>query len=296
MRNTTERLTTRKAETRNGRVLVVKALARSNGRERESAYTILWQLTVVVEFLNQKYDENGIAVWHRDTSLLGNLYRRPFLDRQGLTTQELLDFFAGTRRVQMELIEAVAAMIRDGNERPLEELLNSLPTGELAPVDVFRASLYSDVVWLYDHDQLRLGRCQWCSKFFSKSDGRDKHCSDKCRRLFDQQESGLRHDKQEKRMTRWLTELVLKPSRTAKQRQEIDHVVRAMFGTWKKFDDWKSKVQFSSEKELLRSVSEEQKRVARFHINIGSCEDARRHRLPVGLERQTESKNPVRKA
>jgi hypothetical protein len=264
------RITARKAESRQGRVLWVKAISRSNGHQRKVLQTSLWQLSVVVEFLNQQYDEYGIAIWNRDTSLLGFLYN-PFLDpiddsraRKGLSKQELLNFYADTKAVQKEMVDVLTTLIRDGNERPLAELLNNLPDTQLAQADIFRASLYSYIVWLYDCYQLRgLGRCPWCSKFFSKPHPKDKYCSDECCRLFDQQHSGARHDKQEKRMTYWLTELLLKPTRTAKQRQEIDHVVRAMFGTWKKFDDWKSKVQFSSKKELLRSVSEEQKRVAR---------------------------------
>jgi hypothetical protein len=166
------------------------------------------------------------------------------------------------------MVDVLTTLIRDGNERPLAELLNNLPDTQLAQADIFRASLYSSVVWLYDHYQLRLGRCHWCSQFFSKQDGRDKHCSDECRRSFDQQHSGARHDKQDKRMTRWITELLLKPTRTVKQRQELDHVVRAMFGTWKNFEDWKSRVQFSSPKKIFRSVSEEQKRVARLNMRI----------------------------
>lgn len=142
----------------------------------------------------------------------------------------------------------------------------------------FRTYVYWLIHNLYGSGHLRkLGICERCEKFFAKPADPErgisvevprkyKHCSAECYELQDQQNSGRRHINQDNRLKDWLAELQLKPTKTARQRQVIDSIVTSVFGGWKRFEKWKSEVEFASDDELLKSVSEDQRKLARARM------------------------------
>jgi hypothetical protein len=90
----------------------------------------LLELAIVVQFLNQQYDETGMAVWSDKESFLGFLYK-PYTDGQfgywerGICEQ-LVAFYAETRRVRDEIIGLLAPMVSRRKKAALAEPLRDL--------------------------------------------------------------------------------------------------------------------------------------------------------------------------
>jgi hypothetical protein len=297
------RVTALKYETPQGRIVVERDEKKSN-KSKRSQSTVLLELSVLVEFLNLQYDENGIAIWSRQTSHLGFLFP-PFLHMyRGITVEQLRGFYAETRQVQADMRELLSLVLTTGNKTRLKKSINSaeIPLtirldledstlsewrgtnfgglGVYPQLVLKTASFRTYVYWLlhnlyYSGHMGKLGICKQCSTFFARPadlgfgpemGSKHKHCSKECRRMYDEQNSGQRHIDQDNRMKDWLADLLLKPTETAKQRQLIDPIVTSVFGGWKRFTKWKSEVEFASRDELVKSLTEDQKKIARARM------------------------------
>jgi hypothetical protein len=145
----------------------------------------------LVEFLNQRYDENGMPVCD-EKSLADFFLYRPRLDgyvlQSGISKQELFGFYRETKKVHEEILGIAQGPGGLGACPPLPESEDAVPT--------FKASVYGLIHHVLHNGHLDLlGRCGWfsCGRFFVRADLRERYCSKDCYKKHDSQESGDRH-------------------------------------------------------------------------------------------------------